>query len=167
MHALGYAAMACGDTFKSLAWYERYLALVRDTENELARNLVIGRAAQAFLRAGRIDEAEGIAERALAVAEAGSAPHYSGLARQVQGSTFEARSRYDAARSAYDDAIAIFARIGSRLERARTVLCGAVLASTRGDVAAAHADALHARDEFAAMAAAGDRARADELLAAL
>ena len=37
LNGLGYAAMQRGDLADSLAWYEQYVPLVRDTENGVAR----------------------------------------------------------------------------------------------------------------------------------
>ena len=68
---------------------------------------------------------------------------------------------------AFDDAIAMFSRLGSRLELARAIYHRAALGISRGNTskdAVARRDAARARDEFAAMGAESDRARAEQLL---
>ena len=160
MHGLGYAAMMRDDIAEALRWYEPYVALVRDTENNVARALVIGRAAEAFLRADRLGEAETTIEQALAVAALGDAPHYRALARQVQGRILAIRGRTDDARAACADAIETFTSTGSRLELARTVYHRAALKLQEGDVGGAREDAVQAIGEFTAMGAAPDRTRA-------
>ena len=57
LNALGYAAMQRGDVGEAVEWYDRYVALIRGTENRVAQNVVLARAAEAFFRAGRIDDA--------------------------------------------------------------------------------------------------------------
>ncbi len=68
---------------------------------------------------------------------------------------------------AFDEAIAIFSRLGSRLELARAICHRAALGISRGPAsenAVARREAARARDEFAAMGADRDRARAEQLL---
>ena len=166
LNALGYTAMQRGDAAGALEWYEQYVVLVRDTENGVARNLIIARAAEAFLRAGRLDEATQLGDQALAVAEFAKSPHYLALARQVQGQIFAAREQHDDAARAFDDAVASFTQLGSRLELARTLYYRASLRLARKDGDKAHADATQARDLFADMGAARDRAQADTLASA-
>ena len=164
LHGLGYAAMQRGSTSEALQWYEQYVALVRDTENAVARNLIIGRAAEAYLLAGRVDDAAQLVDQAINVAQFAKAPHYLALARRVQGQVFAAQQKYDDALRAFDDAIATFTPIGSGLELARATYHRAGLRLTRGEGEAARADAARARDSFAAMGAVHDRVRAEELL---
>jgi class 3 adenylate cyclase len=165
LHARGYFAMQRGDIRDALEWYEQYVALVRDTENGVARHLAMARAAEAYCMAGRLDDAERLTERAIADATFANAPHYLALARRVQGQILGARKRYDEAMSAFDEAIAAFVATGSRLELARTTYYRAALHFELGDRDAAHADAAAASDEFEAMEAMRDRAMAEALLA--
>ncbi len=164
MNACGYVALAADRVDEAIGWYERYVAMIRDTSNQGVRNLNLARAAESFLRAGRLDHAAEYCAQALSVAELGGAPHYAALATQVQGRIDAASGRRDAARIAYDNAIATFERIGSRLERARTIHHRAVLRGEQGDVDAARTDAQTARSEFVAMQALFDRDRAAKLL---
>jgi tetratricopeptide (TPR) repeat protein len=82
----------------------------------------------------------------------------------VQGQIFAARERHDDALRMFDEAIAAFTRIGSRLELARALYHRAALRLGRGEREAARADAVRARDEFAATGAVRDRAQAEQLL---
>ncbi len=93
LNGLGRAAMLRDDIGAALEWYERYVALVRDTENAIAWNLIVARAAETYLHVGRIDEAARLAERAVTFAEFGNAPHYRALARRVQGQVLLARGQ--------------------------------------------------------------------------
>jgi tetratricopeptide (TPR) repeat protein len=164
LHAQGYGAMQRGDTRAALEWYEQYLALVRDTENGVARHLVMARAAEAYFLSGRLDDAARLTERAIADATFANAPHYLALARRVQGQILGAQKRYDEAMSAFDEAIAAFTATGSRLELARTMYHRAALRFELGDRDAARADAANARDEFEAIKAVRDRAMAEVVL---
>jgi hypothetical protein len=86
------------------------------------------------------------------------------LARRVQGEVFVVHKKEDEAMRAFDNAIAAFEQIGSRLEHARALYHRAALLHNCGDDAKARADALRARDAFAAMGAVRDSALAEELL---
>ena len=167
LHGAGYAALQRGDFEDALEKYDRYLKLVQDTENRVARLVVGAFPAEAYACAGRLDEAARLADDARALAEFAKAPHRIALARRVQGRTLLMQERYDDARSAFDDAIAMFSRLGSRLEHARAVCQRAELGMRLGpgsDIEATRADIAWARDEFADMGAASDRARAEQLL---
>ena len=93
--------------------------------------------------------------------------HYRALARRVQARILARHAHYDDALRAIDEAIASFARCGSRLELARARYHRAAIRRTReagGGRDAIRADALEARDAFTAMGAVRDRAMAEELL---
>jgi len=168
LHGAGHAAMQRDDVSDALEWYEQYVALVRETENGAARIFVLGYAAEAFFRAGRVDEAATLADQALAVAEFAKAPHFLALALRVQGQIFAVQERRDEALRAFDDAIAALMKNGSRLELARAMVHRASLQLVHGDAAtrtAARADAERARDAFTEMGAVHDRALAARLLA--
>src|SRR5262249_50370491 len=49
LNALGYTAMQRSDVPSALAWFEQYVELVRDTENQVARSVIMPHAAEAFL----------------------------------------------------------------------------------------------------------------------
>ena len=168
LHAAGRAAMQRDDVRGALDWYERYVPLVRETENGIARVLILGYAAEAFLRAGRLDDAGRLAQEAIEVAEFAGAPHYLALDLRVQGQVLAAQGRHEDALSSFDRAIALFEQTGSRLERSRALHYRALLLLEHGDdlqKAAARADAEAARDAFAEMGAVRDRERAERLLA--
>ena len=164
LHAQGYIALRRGDTRTALEWYEQYVALVCDTENGVARHLVMARAAEAYFLSGRLDDAARLTERAIADATFADAPHYLALARRVQGQILGAQKRYDEAMSAFDEAIAAFTATGSRLELARTMYRRAALRFELGDRDAARTDVANARDEFEAIEAVRDRAMAEVVL---
>src|SRR5208282_204576 len=48
LHALGYAAAMRGDMSEALEWYAQYLSQIEGTENALACNLTLGRAAETY-----------------------------------------------------------------------------------------------------------------------
>src|SRR5437762_6012332 len=76
LHARGYVAIQRGDTRDAVEWYEQYVTLVRDTENAVARHLMMARAAEAYFLAGCLDVAARLTERAIADATFADAPHY-------------------------------------------------------------------------------------------
>ena len=148
-------------------WYEQYVALVRDTENGVARHLIMARAAEGFLRAGRLDDAESLAVEAAKLAEFAGAPHYRALARSIQAEIQGTRREYEESLRSFDDAIALFAPLGSRLELTRAGFRRAELLIDRAnpeDLDAARAEVARARAAFAEMGALHDRALADERL---
>jgi class 3 adenylate cyclase/tetratricopeptide (TPR) repeat protein/type II secretory pathway predicted ATPase ExeA len=167
LHAAGYAAMQRNDADDAMRWYAQYLPLVRDTENGIVRNFIMGFAAEAFLRAGRVEEAADMVAQAIETAEFAGAPHYLAIGLRVRGQVFAAQGRQDDAGQSFDRAIAVFERTGSRLECNRAVLHRASLWLAHGDGAqraGGRADALAARDAFAAMGATPDVERAERLL---
>lgn len=169
LNALGYAAATRGDLGEAVEWYEQLVALVRDTENAVVRNLTLGQAADAFFRAGRMADAERCVGQAITLAEFGGAPHYLALARRVQGQILGSKNQHDAALREFDQAIASFDKVGSRLEGARARLHRAALRLKLDDAAeheAGRAEAEGARGAFAAMGAIRDQALAEELLRA-
>ena len=91
LNALGYGAAVRGDLGEALEWYERYAALVRDTENAVARHLTLGRAAEAYLMAGRLADAARLADEAIALAEFANAAHFVAVGRRVRGQTWVAK----------------------------------------------------------------------------
>jgi tetratricopeptide (TPR) repeat protein len=167
LNGLGYAAMQRGDPGEALAWYEQYTPLIRDTENGVARLLILASAAEAFVRAGRLDDAWLLTAQAISVAEFAKAPHRFAHARRVQGQILLAQHDVDGALAAFDEAIATLTPLGSRLELARAMYHRAALLLARAeakDQEPARAEAGRARDSFAAMGAVHDRVLADQLL---
>jgi len=167
LHAAGHAAMQRDDFADAMRWYEQYVPLVRETENALSRNLILGSAAEAFLAVGRVDEAAGMANQAIEIAEFAGAPHFLGIDCRVHGQILVAQDRCDDALRSFARAIELFEKIGSRLELHRTFRQRAALHLAHGDAAlqaAARADITRARDAFAEMGAAPDRRRAERLL---
>jgi len=167
LHALGYAAAMRGDMSEALEWYAQYLSQIEGTENALACNLTLGRAAETYFIAGRLDDAARLADQAIAKAQAGNALHYLAVGRRVQGQVLAAQGAHADALRAYDAAIADLERFDSRLELARTKLHRAALQLMQGDAAqraTAREDVASARSEFAAMGAVRDAAAAQRLL---
>ena len=163
-NALGVAALRRGDVPAALGWYEQYVPLVRDTENGVSRHLVIASAAEAFLRAGRLDEAGSLAAQAVEIAEFAEAPHFRAIGRRIEAEIFGTRQDYDEALRAFDEAIATFAELGSALELARARFRRAELMMLRGeakDAADAKAELARARDSFAALGASHDHTLAE------
>jgi class 3 adenylate cyclase len=167
LDGLGYAARLRGDVEAAADAYGRYVTLVSDTENAVARNLALAHAAEAMIAAGRLDEASALIDQALAIAQFAGAPHRYALALAAKGRLFAARSRHDDALAAFDEAIALYAQCDSRVERARTVCARAEVRLLHGDDAQrakALADVREARDWFALIGASHDRGKADAVL---
>ncbi len=166
-NALGYVAAIRGDAREALEWYERYAALVRDTENGVARHLTLGRAAEAHLMLGRVADAARLADEAIALAEFANAPHFLAVGRRVRGQTWAAQEKFAEAQQAFDAAIVQLERSGSRLEHARALFHRAALQLAHGGAAqreAARAEAETARAGFVAMGALRDATAAERLL---
>ncbi|MEO8344653.1 MAG: AAA family ATPase [Betaproteobacteria bacterium] len=167
LHAVGHAALQRGDAGEALAWYERYVPLVRDTENGVVRIHVLAWAAEAFLAGGRADEAWSLVERAAEIAEFADAPHFVALAMRVRGQILALRGVNDEALAMFDRAIEIFRQRGSRLELGRALYHRAALQLAHGNSessATAHREAAEARDTFADIGAIPDQGRAERLL---
>ncbi len=168
LHAAGHAAMQRGDVDAAMTFYEKYVPLVRDTENGVARNLIMGYAAEAYMRAGKLDDAEKLVARAIEVAEFATAPHFGAVATRVRGDIRAERGDYEGALADFDTAIGVLKRSGSNLELQRARSHRAALRLARGDVAAqtvGRAEAIEARNAFAEMGTAHDVALAERLLA--
>jgi tetratricopeptide (TPR) repeat protein len=161
LHAAGRAAMQRGDAGDAMRWYEQYVPLVRETENALSRNLILGSAAEAFLHAGRVDEAARMVRQAIEIGEFSNSPHYLGVSCRVHGQVLAAQDNATEAIQSFGRAIDLFRETGSRLELGRALCHRAALNLVHGDAsaqAAARSDVAAARDSFAAMGAAHDLA---------
>jgi class 3 adenylate cyclase/tetratricopeptide (TPR) repeat protein len=167
LHAAGYVAMRRDDIDDAVRCYEQYVPLVRETENGIVRNFIMGFAAEAFLRAGRVDEASAMVALAIATAERAGSPHYLALDLRVQGQVFAEQGRYEDAAASFDRAEQLFQQSGSRLELGRVRVHRAALQLARGDVgseAAALEELARTRDDFAQMGARRDFDRARQML---
>ena len=170
LHAAACVAMRRGEVGGAMEYYEKYLSLVRDTENGIVRNFIMGFAAEAYLQSGRVDEAAVLVKQAIAIAEFAKAPHFLALDLRVHAQILASRRHFDEATAAFDRALHLFAQVGSRLEQNRALYHRAAMLVQRGGEGsnvAARADAQAARDAFSAMGAVRDVAHADELLSAL
>ena len=169
LNALGYVAAMRGDWPEALQWYEQQVALIRDTETPIIRNLTLANAAHAFFRGGRLAEALLLVDDAIATSQSGNAPHFYSIGFRVRGQVLAAQERLAEARQAFDSAIAEFEKLGSRLELARARFHRAALRLKHGSAAEsndARAEAEAARAEFAAMGALRDQAQVERLLGA-
>jgi tetratricopeptide (TPR) repeat protein len=164
LHALGHVALQQDDPEAAIRWFEPLVALLRNTENRVAHNFMLARAAEAYLECRRLDEAELLTEEARAVAKVADSPHGAARADSVHARLLAARAQDSAALAAFEAAIATFERLGSQLELARTLHHRAAFRSRRGETDAARADAIGALELFARMDATRDRARAEALL---
>ncbi len=168
LHAAGRAAMQRGDVGDAMRWYEQYVPLVRETENALSRNLMLSCAAEAFLKAGRVEEAARMVRQAIEIGEFAGSPHYLGIHCRVYGQILVAQQKSAEAQQAFGRAIGLFKETGSRLELGRVICHRAALDLVHGDASAqasARADLAAARDSFAAMGAAHDLATAQRQIA--
>ena len=168
LHGAGYAALLRNDIGDAIKWYELYVPLVRDTENGVVRNFIMGSAAEAFVRAGRMDEAAVLLRQALEVSETSNSPHFLGLARRVQGQMFVGQGKFDEALPSFDRAIELLHQTGSRLELGRAHFQRAAMQLERGDTnaqALARIAVERVRGDFAAMGARHDLEMAEQRLA--
>ena len=168
LHAAGHAAMQRDDVGDAIRWYEQYVPLVKETENGIVRNLILGSAAEAFLRAGRVDEAAKMVHQAIGVAEFAKAPHYLALDLRVHGQVLAVQEKFIDATKSFDRAIELFGETGSRLELSRARHHRAELQLLHGDASAqsmALAELVALRDAFADMGATHDSALVERRLA--
>ena len=165
--ALWYEALQKGDVPKALEWQAQYLALVAGTENRVVKLVGLARAAEVSVAAGRHEEAERVANDAIAMAELGKAPHHHAMARSALGRVALARGDLDAAARAQDEAIATLATTGSGLELARVRMHRAAVHLEAGERDAARVEVTRAREAFVELGAVRDAARAEALLAKL
>ncbi len=167
LNALGYAAAMRGDQSESLAWYEQHVALIRDSEGAVIRNLTLANAAEGYCNAGRLAEALQLVDEAIATSQFGHAVHFYSVGFRVRGRILAAQEQIADALVAFDAAIAHFEKLGSRLELARARTQRAAVQLAHGDAAqqqAARAEATAARAAFVAMGAVRDAALAGGLL---
>jgi tetratricopeptide (TPR) repeat protein len=146
LHAQGYAAMMRGDADKSVEWYAQYLPLVADTENGVARLIILPACAEAHARSGRLDEGEAIARRAIEVADVARAPHQKAVALRVIARVRAARGDVEGAREICGRALTLLDQVGGQLQWARTL-------ALRGGWTGDRADVARAREVFEASAA--------------
>jgi tetratricopeptide (TPR) repeat protein len=168
MHAVGYAALLRGEHAEALDWYRRYLALVKGSENGVARLLILQHAVEALLAAGQEDEAAAILEEAIAVATFAKAPIRLALAQRVQATLLASQGRVEEALRVCETALGGFVQCGAKLERGRGLLRRGTLLLARnatGDREAARADLTQARDLLTEAGAQRDRRLAEEGLA--
>lgn len=111
---------------------------IRFTPGQLFGRLYLG---EAYLRAGRFEEAKATLETLAAQAESINAPFYEGSARRLLGEVTAqldpAPDGYDRAARQFDTAVALLERIGAENELALTYAACADLQRRRGDHAAA------------------------------
>jgi len=160
-----HVALQTGDAAAALEWQARYLALVAGTENRVVKLVGLARAAEVSVATERYDEAERVAAEALAVAEAGGSPHYRAMAQAAQGRIALARGDHAAAAASLDAALATLATTGSALDEARSRVHRAAVHRAVHELDQAQAEATRARNAFARLDAAHDRARAETFLA--
>ena len=160
-NASGVAALRRGDVDGALDWYERCLALVRDTENRVCRHLVMAGAAEAYLRAGRHAEASLLAAQAVELGESAKSAHFRAMGRRIEAELLFEQHRYDEGGRVFDEVVATFMAQGSALELARARLRRGELLLARGeerDAAEGNAEIARADEAFASLGALPDRA---------
>ena len=120
-----HGARLCGDAARRsrrrARWYEQYVPLVRETENGVAKLLILPHCADAFARAGRLDEAARLAAQAIALAEfaQGAAPVGVGP-RACRATSMRAAARTTRRSAPSTRRSRASTELGSRLELART-----------------------------------------------
>jgi predicted negative regulator of RcsB-dependent stress response len=77
---------------------------------------------QSLVATGQLDEAEQRLETTLESARKADMPHWEAMCLEVRGQLHAARGDEEAARKDFDEAIAIFEKLESRLELARTLV---------------------------------------------
>ena len=129
------------------------VALYTPTDNRGARVMIGGVAPEAYLGAGRLEDAARAASEQLALARETGSLHAEGVALRMQGQILAAQARWDEAARAFDEAIAQLDELGSRLELGHALQQRAVLRRAIGQPELARADAEQARALFEACGA--------------
>lgn len=164
LHALGYGCIRRRQWEGAAGYYDQAIALWRSSENRNAALTAAPAAAEAFLGAGRREEAHELVTLALQLAGVAEAPYAAAQAQRVQGQLAALEAQWDAAQMAFDAAILSFERLGSRLDLGRALYRRGQLwkereKSERRWVHRSQADVERARELFAALGARHDLER--------
>jgi tetratricopeptide (TPR) repeat protein len=164
---LAYLHIARGEWRAALDLCRQGAALYTPTDNLGARVMIGSVAPQAYLGAGRLDDAEqAVSEQLARTRETGSL-HAKGVALRTQGQILAAQQRWDEAARAFDEAIAQLDELDSRLELGRALQQRAALRRAIGQPELARADAEQACALFEACEAPRDAENARSLLPTL
>ena len=123
--------------------------------------------ADAYLLAGRGDEAQERARLGLAINQEASFSYGTGLAQTAMGRIAAARGEAAGSRARFEEALATFAELGVPLEQGRIHFELARLAGMRGDTAGAAPELAAACEVFTRLGAERYRSRAAQLAADL
>jgi DNA-binding CsgD family transcriptional regulator len=129
-------------------FYDQYAEFIAGTDNRCMPLLLGANHAEAYLGAGRLNEAAQIIAEHLAIAQEARSRHYEAVGLRVQGQIFTAQKLWDKADHAFNEAIAMLEELGSRLELGRTFYHRGVLRRDLGHLEATWADWTQAQALF-------------------
>lgn len=121
LHVLGFFHWRRGEFERAAEIYQQGLDVLQDSENLLGLKSILSFAAQAFFDAGRVERAAALAQQALELAERWPTPQNIALAQAVRGQIFTTQEKWAEAEHAFAQAIAIFDKLGSRIDLARAL----------------------------------------------
>lgn len=162
LHGMGYFHLQRGEFERAAEYYGEAVAAWQGSENRVAKLFTGGFAAEAFVRAGRLEPAVALCAEARTWSEQADSPNYGAHAERVQAQLLAADGRWDEAERAYAHAITVLEQLGSQLELGRALYWRGKMYAARGDVDAAQRDWSRARELFSACGARRDLARVIE-----
>jgi class 3 adenylate cyclase/tetratricopeptide (TPR) repeat protein len=145
LQGLGFVHWRRGEFVQAANSYQQGLDVLQGSENRVALNSIAPHAAQAFFNAGRIAQAETLAQQALELATFGRTPQAAALAQDVLGQVCCVQEKWDDAQRALDESIATFEKLSSRLDLARALEHRAALYRARNEIERAKIDEARAR----------------------
>jgi tetratricopeptide (TPR) repeat protein len=167
LSALAYLRVQHREWERALELCRRGVALYTPTENRVAPLFLGAIRAEAYLGAGRLDEASQEIKAYLSLARETGSSHYEAVALRVQGQIFTALEDWDAAGRALDMAINRLDLLESRLELARALYQRGILRQILNQMVLAQADATRAYALFERSGAEREVKKAQGLLEAL
>lgn len=159
LHGIGYFHLQRGEFEQAARYYDEAVAAWQGSENRVAKLFTGGHAAEAFLYAGRREQAAALCAEARRWSEDADSPNYDAHAERVQAQLFAEESNWDRAERAYAHVITVQDKLGSQLELGRAYYWRGKMYAARGNMDAAQRDWSRARELFSACGAKRDLAR--------
>jgi tetratricopeptide (TPR) repeat protein len=149
--ALGYAYLESGDTHQAIFHLEEALGQLLHLRLRQSEGRISAWLSDAYLLAGRSDEAQELATRSLAISREVNAQYGIAWAQRVLGKIARTRASFAEAESHLSEALQTFTAMTARFEMGRTHLLFAELAHASGNCTAATAHLHDAWQLFAAL----------------
>ena len=163
--AAAYYHVQCEEWSAAATILDEAVTLLVETDHRLGPLQFGPTHAEAYLGLGEVAEAARLNDEHLALARGAGSRYFEALSLRVEGQIRAAQGRFDEAEAAFAAAIAILEPSGARLELGRAFYHRARMRHDLGRADDARADAIRARDLFAACGAPRDLRRAETLLA--